>query len=149
VCRNITYARTNKATAGTVPFQEYGWSKNPLVEDYIIEDYTSAIPFGGGGGAGGGTKGTVTSDGSDYTIYVTTRTNEPSIIATSTSHQYISVPKDKRQSGTITTQTHFDAWAKQGMKLGAMGYHIFSTEGYNNAGGSINQKITTEAVSTT
>jgi len=143
--RNITYTGTHKATAGTVTFQVYGWSKNPLVEYYIIEDYTSASQFGGGGGAGGGTKGTLTVDGSDYTIYETTRTNDPSIVGTSTFHQYISVRKDKRQSGTITTQAHFDAWAKAGMKLGAMDYQVLSTEGYNNAGGSTSQKLSVGA----
>jgi hypothetical protein len=94
--RNITYTGTHKATCGTVTFQVYSWSKNPLVEYYIIQDYTRASQFGGGGGAGGGTKGTLTVDGSDYTIYETTRTNEPSIVGTSTFHQYISVRKDKR-----------------------------------------------------
>ncbi len=145
--RNITYTGTHKATAGTVTFQVYGWSKNPLVEYYIIEDYTSASQFGGGGGAGGGTKGTLTVDGSDYTIYETTRTNDPSIVGTSTFHQYISVRKDKRQSGTITTQAHFDAWSAAGMKLGTMDYQVLSTEGYNSAAGSTNEKLSTGAAS--
>jgi endo-1,4-beta-xylanase len=124
----------------------YGWTKNPLVAYHIIEDYTSASHCGGGGGAaGGGSKGILTSDNSDYTIFETTRTNEPSIVGTSTFHHYISVRKTKRDSGTITVQNHFDAWKKAGMDLGTHDYQVLSTKGYNNAAGSTNQKITSGA----
>jgi hypothetical protein len=69
VFRNITFTGTHKAAAGTVTFQVHGWTKNPLVEYHIIEDYTNANQY-----ACDGSKGTVTCDGSDYTIYETTRT---------------------------------------------------------------------------
>jgi endo-1,4-beta-xylanase len=85
--RNKTFIGTHKATAGTDTFQVYGWSKNPLVEYYIIEDYTSVSQFDGGGGAGGGLKGPLTVDGSDYTVFETTRTNLTSIVDTSTFRQ--------------------------------------------------------------
>jgi endo-1,4-beta-xylanase len=120
----------------------YGWTKNPLVEYYILEDYTNANQY-----AGGGSKGTVTTDDSDYTIYKTTRTNEPSIVGTSTFSQYISVRKTKRQTGTVTVANHFDAWKKAGMNLGTHDYQVLSTEGYNNAAGSTNMKISTGAAS--
>ncbi|PMD19828.1 glycoside hydrolase family 11 protein, partial [Hyaloscypha hepaticicola] len=77
--RNITFTGTHNATAGIVTFQGYGWSKNPLVKYYIMEDNTSSCQLGGGGGA--------TDPGSECTIFETTRTNEPPIIGTSTFHQ--------------------------------------------------------------
>jgi len=39
----------------------------------------------------------------------------------------------------------FDAWKKAGMNLGTHDYQVLSTEGYNNAAGSTNQKTTTGA----
>jgi endo-1,4-beta-xylanase len=117
-----------------VTFQVYGWTTNPLVEYYIIEDYTQANQFGS-------SVGTLTSDGSTYNIYETTRTNEPSITGTATFHQYISVRQSKRTSGTVTTQNHFTAWASHNMKLGTYNYQVVATEGYNNAAGSTKQTI--------
>lgn len=136
VYRSIKFSGTHSATSGTVTFQVYGWTTNPLVEYYIIEDYTSASQFGS-------SLGTVTSDGSTYKIYKTTRTNEPSIEGTSTFHQYISVRQTKRVSGTITTQNHFTAWKSHSMNLGTFNFQVLSTEGYNNAAGSTKQTIST------
>ena len=140
--RNITFTGTHKATAGTVTFQVHGWTKNSLVEYYIIEDYTNANRY-----AGDGSKGTVTCDGSDlhdlrnhsYQLAFNRRT--------STFHQYISVRKTKRQSGSITVASHFDAWEKAGMNLGEHDYQVLSTKGYNNAAKSTSQKISTGPVS--
>lgn len=113
----------------------YGWTKNPLVEYYIMEDYTSY--------QGGGTKkGEVTSDGSTYTIYQHTQVNQPSIVGTSTFSQYISVRQSKRTSGTVTTANHFNAWAKVGLNLGSHSYQVVATEGWGNAAGSTNMTIT-------
>lgn len=42
----------------------------------------------------------------------------------------------RTDNGTITTKNHFDAWAKQGLKLGTMNYQVLATEGWGNAGGS-------------
>ncbi|KAF4618991.1 hypothetical protein G7Y89_g14856 [Cudoniella acicularis] len=130
----ITFSGTHKATAGVVTFQVYGWTTSPLIEYYVIEDYTSANQFGS-------KTGTLESDGSTYDIYLTTRTNAPSISGTQTFHQYISVRHSKRSSGTVTTQNHFDAWAKHNMKLGTHNYQVLSTEGYNNAAGSTKETL--------
>jgi endo-1,4-beta-xylanase len=126
-----------KATAGTVAFQVYGWTKNPLVEYYIIEDYTNANQY-----AGGGSKGTVTCDGSDYTIYETTRTNSPSIVGPRPSTNTFASAKRRDRAVPLPWQI-ISTLGKASMNLGAHDYQVLSTEGYNNAAGSTSQKIST------
>jgi endo-1,4-beta-xylanase len=102
-----------------------------LVEYYILENYGDYNP-----GSAMTQVGTVTSDGSSYTIYTHTQTNQPSISGTATFQQYWSIRSSKRSSGTVTTANHFNAWANLGLHLGTFNYQILSTEGYESSGSS-------------
>ncbi|PPR00869.1 hypothetical protein CVT24_000320 [Panaeolus cyanescens] len=108
----------------------YGWTRNPLIEYYIVENFGNYNPSTGASG-----KGTVTLDGSVYDLAVSTRTNQPSIDGTRTFQQFWSVRRNKRSSGSVDIGAHFRAWANAGMQLGSNHYYqILACEGYFSTG---------------
>jgi len=137
---SIEYNVRNYTFTGSVSYLSvYGWvtggSPDSLIEYYIVEKRGSYNP--GSSGLGSVRHGTVTIDGGTYTIYETTRTNQPSILGTRTFKQYWSIRSQSRTSGTISVSEHFKAWADKGLTSidnGKMYEVALKIEGYQNTG---------------
>jgi endo-1,4-beta-xylanase len=105
-----------------------GWTTNPLVEYYVVENYGNWMP------PGGTPVGTIVTDGGVYYLYRTLRVNQLCIIGIGTYYQYWSVRLSRRSSGTVTLRNHFAAWASKGWNLGTHNYQIMATEGWQSSG---------------
>ncbi len=136
VTRKVGYRVTRFEAGSNSYLALYGWSKDPLVETYVVESWGSGFtPPGDAAQA----LGTVHSDGGTYTIYRTERVQQPSIQGTATFFQYWSVRTAKRPMGgasTITFANHVAAWRALGLKLGTMDYQVLATEGFGSSGAS-------------
>nr|AAT48119.1 xylanase [Ruminococcus albus 8] len=108
----------------------YGWSQNPLVEYYIIEDWKNWNP---GMDPSSNYKGSVTIDGSEYKVYTSDRYSY-TIEGNKNFTQYISVRQNTRTSGTISISEHFKAWESMGMKMGNFYEVAFNVEGWESDG---------------
>ncbi|KAG9189436.1 endo-1,4-beta-xylanase [Alternaria panax] len=74
----------------------YGWTRNPLIEYYIIESCDVLAP-----GEPWTRKGNFTFEEGTYELYTSQRVNKPSIEGTRTFTQFWSVRTEKRVGGTI------------------------------------------------
>ncbi|OUM60014.1 family 11 glycoside hydrolase, partial [Piromyces sp. E2] len=95
----------------------YGWTRNPLVEFYVVDNWLSQ--WRPGDWVGNKKHGDFIIDGATYTVYENTRTG-PSIDGNATFKQYFSIRQTARDCGTIDITAHFKQWEKLGMNMGKM-----------------------------
>ncbi|ORX51484.1 xylanase, partial [Piromyces finnis] len=87
----------------------YGWTKNPRVEYYVVDDWLS--PQRPGDWLGNQKQGDFTIDGAEYTVYKNVRSDLT---------QYFSLRKVGRSCGSINVSAHFQQWEKLGMTMGTI-----------------------------
>jgi len=115
----------------------YGWTQNPLVEYYIVDNYHGDYHPG----RSGTKKGTFTIEGEGtYDVYTRPMYSQPAIAGPGRYDftQYISVRTEKRSSGTISVSRHFEEWQKLGMDMSGTLYEaMMKVEGYGSSGKAI------------
>ena len=127
--RTINYSADYRPN-GNSYLAVYGWTRNPLIEYYVVENFGTYNPS-----SGATRMGSVNCNGGQYGLYKSTRVNQPSIDGTRTFDQFWSVREAKRSSGTVDMSCHFNAWKNFGMNLGSEhNYQIVATEGYQSSG---------------
>lgn len=94
----------------------HGWTIDPLVEFYIVDDWYNKP----GANLLGQRKGEFTVDGANYEIYQNQRVQQPSIDGTQSFLQYFSVRTTARHSGHIDASAHFKNFETLGMRMGKM-----------------------------
>jgi len=113
----------------------YGWTVDPLVEYYIVEDYMAHNPM-----RNETILGTHNTDGGTYKIYYCKREAQPSIVGTSDFDQYWSIRTTGRLSGKMNLSNHFRAWEDAGLTLGRLAEIALSVESMQSSGSAIIRK---------
>ncbi|MCJ1311490.1 hypothetical protein MMC25_005162 [Agyrium rufum] len=126
--RSITFSGSYSPGSSGSYLAVYGWVNSPQAEYYVVENYGGYNPC-----SGAQSLGSLTSDGSTYTVCTDTRTNEPSITGTSTFTQYWSVRQSKRSSGTVTVGNHFNFWAQHGFG-NSYNFQVMAVEAFSGSG---------------
>ncbi|MDR2546806.1 MAG: glycoside hydrolase family 11 protein [Lachnospiraceae bacterium] len=128
---SIEYGAEHNINRGDVSYLTvYGWTEDPLIEFYIVENHGNYKPPGGVG-----YKGSYELDGGVYELYVDTRVEQPSIQGTKTFDQYFAVRVDNRKSGTISVSKHFAEWELMGLDMSGVLYEVMMCiEGFRSAG---------------
>jgi endo-1,4-beta-xylanase len=118
ITAQIAYKKTGSG-GGYSYIGIYGWSTNPCIEFYVVDDSYNKMPVNPGNTSN---KGEVEIDGEKYILYTrpTTGTGGSKCSGVTSWTQYYSVRKTARQCGIITISDHFKAWEKAGMTLGKM-----------------------------
>lgn len=127
----------NNEFSGNVFFGAYGWWRNPgasghaqAVEYYVVEDWGVYRPTDGAPKVG-----EVTSNGGTYDIYISQKTNQPSVypgITNFTQIKCIRKPGQETSSGSITMANHFNAWADEGWPVGDLYEVSMKIEGFSS-----------------
>lgn len=100
----------------------YGWTREPLVEWYIVDNTGSDWMPGDWVAQGASAKkhGVFEIDGAQYTVYEGDRTSYSIDGDNTYFKQYFSVRKTKRDCGTIDISAHFKKWEELGLKMGKL-----------------------------
>lgn len=130
---SITYA-ANYSPEGTSYLSIYGWTQNPLIEYYVVDNYYGSYHPGRAGTFKG--EFTIKGEGT-YEVYTREMKQQPAIAGPGNYNftQYISVRTEKRSSGKISVSKHFNEWEKLGLDMsGKLFEAMMKVEGYGSSG---------------
>jgi len=109
-----------RTSRGATYLGVYGWTRGPLIEWYIVENWIDWTVMNAVGEGNTVHHGTLTANGHTYDIVTSWRINQPSIegAGMTTFMQIFSIRQDSRRqrnqttplSGTIDISAHFAAW---------------------------------------
>jgi len=111
----------------------YGWSKGPLIEFFIVDDWLGE--WRPGDWLGDVKHGDFTIDGAKYTVYENTKYG-PSIEGDTYFKQYFSIRQEARECGKIDITAHFQKWEELGMQMGRLHEVKLFAEAGNNGNGA-------------
>jgi hypothetical protein len=96
----------------------YGWTTNPCIEWYIVDDSYSTMPINPGNCANM-SNSPLSIDGGKYTMCKrnTSGTGGDRCGGAGNWNQYYSIRQNNRTCGTISVSAHFDAWAAAGNSM--------------------------------
>ena len=114
----------------------YGWTIDPLMEYYVIEDHGDFVP---GPVASDGSPrtnyGTLTVDDGTYDIWALPVKDRPAITGDHKDFtQIFAVRQVRRNCGRISLSEHFAKWGAVGLTLGKLEEAMFLMEAQNNSG---------------
>ncbi|HEY8925720.1 MAG TPA: glycoside hydrolase family 11 protein [Polyangia bacterium] len=139
ISADFTEAKTELPTAGKeskIYFAVYGWTVNPLVEYYIIEDYGPFVP--GPVAADGSPRthvGTIMVDDGTYDLWHVAVKDKPAITGDDKDFdQYYSVRQSRRSCGRVSVSEQFSKWGALGVQLGKLEETMFLLEAQDNSG---------------
>jgi len=113
----------------------HGWTRDPLVEYYIVDNWCSYNRPGSNEkvSISGKNHGDFTIDGAVYTVYSNVVENGSSIDGSDTKFtQIFSIREQKRECGTIDITAHFKKWEELGIQLGNLHDIKFTSEGHGS-----------------
>ena len=126
---SIDYVADYSASStGNSRFGVHGWLTDPIVEYYIIDDWTGWRPSDR-------EMETVVIDGAEYDVFKLDHITAD-IISTDVKRvqHYFSVRKNPRTSGTINVSEHFKAWESLGWDMGNLLNVNFNVGGWESSG---------------
>lgn len=94
----------------------YGWTTNPCVEWYVVDDSFNTMPINPGTTT---KQGEVEIDGGTYILYTRPTTGSGGTRCSGVTNwiQYYSVRRTARACGVISLSEHFRAWDRLGMDM--------------------------------
>lgn len=128
---NLGYLRHTSGQQGMTIAAFYGWTRQPLIEYYVIDNWLNHRP------TPGQRLGNLTSDGGTYEVFRANQ-NGHHINGMGPFIQIKSVRTTVRpmgQNNTITFQNHVSAWGRLGQPMGSEWYYqAFIIEGWESNG---------------